>query len=636
MHKYSEINKKILEELFSLSEEEERLNFVEESYKVCLSFAADVDAIVLCINFYDATKDSSIKDLDKELKFNKNVDKLVKILFSLKSIRLIKNLIGLKNEKFTKIILEQAENKNEWLKIVIMIDIETAIKYYEQIKINNELKILFFRYVNIKNLKDYIFDLNEEIYNQIINRTKIHELHYIFSINRFNEHENLYSKIKQLEIKNRFQLYKSINVVNKENKKPNNLLKRLVERNIDIIGENLLEMCFNDPIVVIGTIIDNILRADTILKFLIILIQKMPVLIREIFYFRVYERFTNFENIIYLNVYSKSYLSFVDLLVSFNKIDDNMIENFLFECFENKNFVHAPLLEKYLKLPGKIEKIKNSDENCKNKWKTIFDNAKNDIFNDKNLDQRLKYEIADKYSILRNNIFDFELIKTEKIYYDDLKFLLESEIKFNKDKFDIKEIVEKFLKEKPDDFFVIKNFILLIRARDDLFDERIFGELEKHVNSVREDLKVLSNSCISILKIRERKMNSEEIKKLEEEKMEILDNETNKKRKINNEEIKKLDEEAKMEILDNETNKKRKINEDECKKLNEEKKVIFDNKLSKKRKINDDECKKSYEEKKEFFDNELSKKRKMSNEENRKLDEEKKVMFLIMKLVKKL
>ncbi|KAM0687168.1 hypothetical protein COBT_001597, partial [Conglomerata obtusa] len=104
--------------------------------------------------------------------------------------------------------------------------------------------------------------------------------------------------------------------------------------------------------------------------------------------------------------------------------------------------------------------------------------------------------------------------------YDDSKVCIPEEKKVNKPSFELDKITEEFISSK-NDYFVIRNFMYFVRFCEDLYAESLIKIIKTNFNHEREDLRLFSNSCISILNIRDRKI--KEIKLFQEN-----DNEKNK------------------------------------------------------------------------------------------------------------
>ncbi|KAM0677514.1 hypothetical protein COBT_004234, partial [Conglomerata obtusa] len=147
------------------------------------------------------------------------------------------------------------------------------------------------------------------------------------------------------------------------------------------------------------------------------------------------------------------------------------------------------------------------DDNTKisDKLKETLERAHVEIFKYHNIDRKLKIEIAGRYYKFYNKFYKRKIFNKTFMTYDDLKVCIPEEIEDNIILFEQEKIIEDFINSKENDYFVIRNFIYFVRFCKDLYDERLIKIMETFFNHEREDLRLLSNSCISILKIRDRK-----------------------------------------------------------------------------------------------------------------------------------
>ncbi|KAM0685511.1 hypothetical protein COBT_003278, partial [Conglomerata obtusa] len=361
-----EIRKEILDNLINIADfktYDTNLNLEDEKFLANIELQTEIeDFLILIFNVHKTNKEKS-NYIIINLKFLDNIDECIKNLIKINSIRLLKDLVAIKNTKLTNILFNNVENKKEWFKIISNIDFEFIEKNILNLITEEESKILFFKQIENKKIVDYKSIINENIANQILNNMKIIEYEHFFKLQRFNEYEKITEKIENCSMKFKFYLFEFIEINENDCKIIKNLLKRLVERNIDIIYEKIFCYCMTNPFAVIESFIQNVIFSETLSKLLIKIISMMPKLFKEMFYYYMLKRFIAYEKIINGNSYDRTFISMCNLLSSFKTIDPQPLMLLMTKKLISKNYLYIPLIEKVMDDNTKIsDKLKETLE----------------------------------------------------------------------------------------------------------------------------------------------------------------------------------------------------------------------------------------------------------------------------------
>ncbi|KAM0685524.1 hypothetical protein COBT_003264, partial [Conglomerata obtusa] len=364
--KFIEINKEILDNLINIADfknYDTNLNLDDEKILANIELRTEKeDFLILIFNVYKTNKEKS-NHIIINLRFFDNIDECIKNLIKINSIRLLKDLVAIKNTKLTNILFNNVENKKEWFKIISNIDFEFIEKNISNLITEEESKILFFKQIENKKIINYKAIINENIANQILNNMKIIDYEHFFKLQRFNEYEKITEKIEKCSMKFKFYLFEFIEINEDDCKTIKNLLKRLVERNIDIIYDKIFCYCMTNPFAVIESFIQNVIFSETLSKLLIKIISMMPKLFKEMFYYYMLKRFIAYEKIINGNSYDRTFISMCNLLSSFKTINPQPLMLLITKKLISKNYLYIPLIEKVMDDNTKIsDKLKETLE----------------------------------------------------------------------------------------------------------------------------------------------------------------------------------------------------------------------------------------------------------------------------------
>ncbi|KAM0686340.1 hypothetical protein COBT_002440 [Conglomerata obtusa] len=244
---------------------------------------------------------------------------------------------------------------------------------------------------------------------------KIIDYEHFFKLQRFNEYEKITEKIENCSMKFKFYLFEFIEINENDCKTIKNLLKRLVERNIEIIYDKIFCYCMTNPFAVIESFIQNVIFSETLSKLLIKIISMMPKLFKEMFYYYMLKRFIAYKKIINGNSHDRTFISMCNLLSSFKTIDPQPLMLYITKKFISKNYLYIPLIEKVI------------DDNTKisDKLKETLERAHVEIFKYHKIDRKLKIEIAGRYYKFYNKFYKRKIINKTFMIYDDLKVCIQ-------------------------------------------------------------------------------------------------------------------------------------------------------------------------------------------------------------------
>lgn len=393
-------------------------------------------------------------------------------------------------------------------------------------------KIIFGKF---ENLDCKCNDVNtvEEIVEIIITKIPIIDLFHPLVPGLLKYHKIIYKQIKKSGLEKRFDIYKKLESEHRSQNCIKRLFKRLVIDNVEIIYEELINYIYYDPIDVVNCMIDSVILYKPLIQCFFALMDKLDDFFIEIFYLSALKKleeiipFNNEDN------FCTKYTNFLKFFIYFKRISIKPMSDFILKSMNNKVFSHLPLLEM----------IVLENKTILTKFNDILIHSLSDIFEYGAKSHGMKIDMANRYYLLCKNNRIVKPTFPRLVDYSNLKDLLPEQIKEVTDVKNQNLLIDRFLVEENKDFYTIKNFIYLVRFHERINNIEIYNKLVQMETSVEKELKVLVQSCLSVLKMRRNPkviMRNEKKKQSSNEYDGQKYNEANKRK---NENIQKEDEE---------------------------------------------------------------------------------------------
>lgn len=443
---------------------------------------------------------------EQEIKIDRNnVEKCVECLLSTKIIRLTKDLILLKLTDVNKALLTLSDQNQEIINLLLNLDFEYVRTNFTSIKMDKNNLSKFFFFLDFKKENDLnVYCTSKESFEALIKAVDYEKLKTIINTKNLSYYEEIYAKIRTKSMKYRFNLYECISSDRLLEKQASLMLKRLTEGTFDIVFEKYLNIVLQDPIMAIDLIIDQVLIFDAMITIYKKFITCMHKFFAEIFFFRTIYRLVNLQEIITRYSYARGYINLVNFIDVFYAIDARPIELFLAKNIRENIYMHIPLIENLYK----YNKLKNFNlAYLQNAHINVFRHGKEPI--------QLKIDIADRYVGICAQLGINRAIETEKIRFENIKYLLPSQIQTLKNETIFNQILDRFLNAKNMDFFTIKNIVLIINSNPTIYRPSLVDFLDKFGNCEREDIRVLSQCCKANLITRKNTQKNIERQKIE-------------------------------------------------------------------------------------------------------------------------
>ncbi|EPR79994.1 hypothetical protein SLOPH_1119, partial [Spraguea lophii 42_110] len=289
--------------------------------------------------------------------------------------------------------------------------------------------------------------------------------------------------------------------INEEYKKnAQKFIKRLSTTNIMKIYYELEKILLLSPISVIESMVEEVIKFSSSIETMASVINQFHSAIRDIFYFYILNYIIETEINNYKEFNDKIFN--VSKLLGLLDVNYKIIKKILRKLLKRKKFYYYNLLEIIIK--------KEEDMIFYKKIYKTIKNIEVEIFKYENCFINERIELLDKYKELKNKIKyilkenDNGKIKIpeKNNFYNFIKYLTPLEIKNIKLNEDMNNLIIKDFKDNfPVEYIGIRCFILFINKVK--VEEWMIIKIEELCNSKYEDIRLIANSSLANIKVRE-------------------------------------------------------------------------------------------------------------------------------------
>lgn len=444
----------------------------------------------------EITENNQNKTQDVDLVIEETLyEDFVSIFDQIGSMQIFEVLLRFKIRDLSTCIIKCSKPSENLMEMVMEYDeifLKENIHYLNLDKANIHY---FLNRLGAQESLEYCDMFTDRIVESILSRLEFNEVSIFLTDKTFKYHKQIYERIRNEILYNRFLLYNSIQNNSTDVIEIKRLFKKLVPANISWISNQLRSHITSNPLGVIKCMIDALIVYDSLIPHCFILMDKIDRLFIEIFYNYSLERLKGFGILRNNEAFSRQYLSLIKFINYFRIIDMEPIYDFIYKNLRDNIYLHLPM----------IEIIYDNGNEIPHHFYQILDKAPKEIFSHGEESFSLKMDMANRYYQLCKKIGIVKEPESRNIKFEELKTLLPEQIKEVTSREVQDALIESFLKYEGNDFYTLKNLILLVRFHDQIQDSRIKDKLTLLEADADKEIKVLIQSCLSVLQLRTRK-----------------------------------------------------------------------------------------------------------------------------------
>lgn len=467
-------------------------------------------------------------------------EKMVELFYAFSSSRhelssvFLKNVAMLRNEFLNNFVLKKTDYGPKAFSIFLEMDYAFCEKNLSNFCRKKDTMRLFLRKVPSVHFSEYehYFD-NQSILENLEKISLKDALRYCVLYKDKRIFNQYWAVLCSKSYNIRFAYYEKLDEDQDTLDETKRLLKRLSLINVQTIYNKMEGAIYRSPISYFQAIIDTIYKGNTLLEAISKILAQIPFIFVDILYFCILKILVSQYSLVKDLAHPDWYLNLCSLFKEISPLVQlDATYDMLTVFLDSKRFLHIPVLEcaleKYMET-RKEQKVSpektRQDMKVPNSLVSHVKKAVNNVFLYEDSPLRLKVDLSERYRKV-SELIDLCPFPEIRMSFENMRYLTPYEIKLEAGRIseeEVNEIVSSYKKDSLEilsnmeelgekglcdmTFFGIRNFILLVNIRKRCV--RDMGWVLKYLNTLksinREDLRILSESCMANIVVDERK-----------------------------------------------------------------------------------------------------------------------------------
>lgn len=445
------------------------------------------------------------------------------------------NAFLLRNDHLTLFVLKKLNYSKEAFKVLVDADYDFCRNNFKNFCTNRDMLRVFLKRAPV--LSDYEAYVDAEVVLDNFEKLSLKEVLRYAKL--FAKRSIVVAYWKVLSRENatrRFAHYEKLDKSGEVFDNTRKLIKRLSLGNVELIYSKMEDLIYESPTSYFEAVMETVFSYDALLSVLERVLVLLPPIFIDVLYFCILRAFVTRTDFVVQGSYVKWYLN---LCMLFKMISTSVqleaTYTVLIKFFDTHRFAHLPLLEAIVSKYGEMHEKVHSLHTVRglaipDALVVHVKRAVNDVFVSENFPLGFKIDLSERYrrmcEMLGGAVLYSVLLK-----FDTLRYYTPNELRKGAGSINavgLNEIVCAYKKHYAQhmrlweaestantcgangdewvDFFLVKNFILLVNIRHkDIEDIDWTMEHLGHMKGTgREDLKVLSESCLANILVEER------------------------------------------------------------------------------------------------------------------------------------